>query len=140
MIASVSNPREVFRSDEFLVQLAQPSSVKFSPFEHAPLDERREKFREAMAQRKLALTFIETGVNLSLDISTSTTAGNKIDFESFPFLFNGVLCTARGHIDSHQLTGRVQFRLSEESNTARDGNEAWSAEQINNLRAMGLPL
>ncbi|RCN53232.1 hypothetical protein ANCCAN_00791 [Ancylostoma caninum] len=118
MIASVPNPREVFRSDEFLVLLAQPSSVRFSPFEHAPLEERREKFREAMAQRKLAL----------------------IDFQSFPFLFNGVLCTAQGHIDSHLLTGRVQFRLSEESNTARDGNEAWSAEQINTLRAMGLPL
>ncbi|ETN73693.1 hypothetical protein NECAME_00782 [Necator americanus] len=118
MIASVPNPREVFRSDEFLVQLAQPSTVRFSPFEHAPVEERRERFREAIAQRKLAL----------------------VDFESFPFLFNGVLCTARGHMDSNLLTGRVQFRLSEETNTARDGNETWSPEQINNLRTMGLPL
>ncbi|CAJ0592518.1 unnamed protein product [Cylicocyclus nassatus] len=140
MIASVPNPREVFRSDEFLVQLAQPSNVRFSPFEHAPPEERREKFREAVTQRKLALTFVETGVNLSLDISTSTTSGNKIDFESLPFLFNGVLCTARGHMDSHSLTGRVQFRLSEETNTTRDGNEAWTTDQINNLRSLGLPL
>uniref|UniRef100_A0A158P9V1 Transposase n=1 Tax=Angiostrongylus cantonensis TaxID=6313 RepID=A0A158P9V1_ANGCA len=55
MLASVPNPREVFRSDEFLVQLAQPTNVRFSLYEHAPLSERQEKFREAITQRKLAL-------------------------------------------------------------------------------------
>ncbi|KAJ1360225.1 hypothetical protein KIN20_019151 [Parelaphostrongylus tenuis] len=140
MLASVSNPREVFRSDEFLVQLAQPTSVRFSLYEHAPLAERQEKLQEAIAQRKLALTFIETGVNLSLDISTTTTSASKIEFESFPFLFNGVLCTARGHIDSHLLTGRVQFRFCEDANASRDDTECWTADQMNNLRAMGLPL
>ncbi|WKX91163.1 hypothetical protein Q1695_009754 [Nippostrongylus brasiliensis] len=140
MLASVPNPREVFQSDEFLVQLAQQCNVRFSPFEHAPPDERRERFREAIAQRRLALTFTEAGVNLSLEISSSATSGNKVDFESYPFIFNGVLCTARGHMDSHLLTGSVRFRLCEEPNTVRDGNESWTAEQIENLRAMGLPL
>ncbi|VDM52304.1 unnamed protein product [Angiostrongylus costaricensis] len=59
MLASVSNPREVFRSDEFLVQLAQPTNVRFSLYEHAPLTERQEKFQEAIAQRKLALVELE---------------------------------------------------------------------------------
>ncbi|PIO75097.1 hypothetical protein TELCIR_02876 [Teladorsagia circumcincta] len=77
MLASVPNPREVFQSDEFLVQLAQQSNVRFSQSEHAPVEERREKFREAIAQRKLPLTFTDAGVNLSLDISTSNTSGNK---------------------------------------------------------------
>ncbi|KJH45338.1 hypothetical protein DICVIV_08614 [Dictyocaulus viviparus] len=140
MLASVSNPREVFRTDEFLVLLAQPTNVRFSLFEHAPPVERREKFQEAIAQRKLALTFVEMGVNLALDISTSTSSATKIDFESFPFLFNGVLCTARGHMDSYLLTGRVQFRFCEDSNISKDATECWSSDQVNNLRAMGLPL
>ncbi|KAK5968558.1 hypothetical protein GCK32_013433 [Trichostrongylus colubriformis] len=140
MLASVPNPREVFQSDEFLVQLAQQSNVRFSPSEHAPAEERREKFREAITQRKLPLTFTDAGVNLSLDISTSTTSGNKVDFESVPFLFNGVLCTARGSMDSHLLTGTVRFRLCEERNTVRDGNESWTPDQVETLRAMGLPL
>lgn len=58
MLASVPNPREVFQNDEFLVQLAQQCNVRFSPFEHAPLDERQERFREALAQRKLALVSV----------------------------------------------------------------------------------
>ncbi|XGW22679.1 hypothetical protein V3C99_005132 [Haemonchus contortus] len=140
MLASVPNPREVFQSDEFLVQLAQQSNVKFSLSEHAPVEERRERFREAIAQRKLPLTFTDAGVNLSLEIASSTTSGNKIDFESLPFLFNGVLCTARGSMDSHLLTGTVRFRLCEESNTSRDGAESWTPEQVETLRTMGLPL
>ncbi|KAK6047472.1 hypothetical protein COOONC_15023 [Cooperia oncophora] len=55
MLASVPNPREVFQNDEFLVQLSQQSNVRFSQSEHAPVEERRERFREAIAQRKLPL-------------------------------------------------------------------------------------
>uniref|UniRef100_A0A1I7XHR8 Peptide chain release factor 3 n=1 Tax=Heterorhabditis bacteriophora TaxID=37862 RepID=A0A1I7XHR8_HETBA len=78
MLAMVPEQRTTFRNDEFISQMAQFSNVRFTPFEHAPMDERRQHFKEALGHRRIAL----------------------VDLESEPFIFNGVMVRATGYMSA----------------------------------------
>ncbi|PIC50855.1 hypothetical protein B9Z55_001593 [Caenorhabditis nigoni] len=76
-----------FQSDYFLTQLSNFTEAKFSLFEHAPANERRDRFRNHIERDEMPL----------------------INFRSRPFLFNGIWVKVFGTMNSESLDGRVRF-------------------------------
>ncbi|CAO4361241.1 unnamed protein product [Caenorhabditis nigoni] len=98
-----------FQSDYFLTQLSNFTEAKFSLFEHAPANERRDRFRNHIERDEMPLTFCKMGINIPVKLEWCQTIGNEINFRSRPFLFNGIWVKVFGTMNSESLDGRVRF-------------------------------
>ncbi|CAI5439923.1 unnamed protein product [Caenorhabditis angaria] len=126
-----------FQSDHFLAQLAHFSEAKFTLFEHAPIGERRQRFRNLVQQQKMTLTFSRTGITIPIQLEFSEELQNELNFRSLPLIFNGVWVKIRGAIGFDTLEGRVQFEKIDEP---PEELEFLSDSQLQQLRSQGLPI
>ncbi|EGT54206.1 hypothetical protein CAEBREN_02137 [Caenorhabditis brenneri] len=109
MKRTTTDQQTSFQTDYFLNQLSHFTEAKFSLFEHAPLNERRDRFRNHVEREEMPLTFCRMGINIPVKLEWYQTMGNEISFRSRPFVFNGIWVKVIGTMNSETLEGRVRF-------------------------------
>lgn len=137
MKRTTTDQQSSFQTDYFLTQLSHFTEAKFSLFEHAPLSERRERFRVHVERDEMPLTFCKTGINIPVKLEWSQTNGNEISFRSRPLVFNGIWVKVIGAMNSESLEGRVRFERFQQVEEEPIG---LTDAEIAALRRDGLPI
>uniref|UniRef100_A0A7E4UQX4 Transcriptional regulator n=1 Tax=Panagrellus redivivus TaxID=6233 RepID=A0A7E4UQX4_PANRE len=107
------NQAEAFQNDAILTQLAQQTTIAFAGFPHARDAERRQEFVAACNRRKLPITVPSNGINLCLELASTTPSATEIAFTS-AFVFHGVCVRFTGRINKQSLTGNGSLELDTE--------------------------
>ncbi|ULU11242.1 hypothetical protein L3Y34_015019 [Caenorhabditis briggsae] len=127
-----------FQTDYFLTQLSNFTEAKFSLFEHAPANERRDRFRNHIERDEMPLTFCKMGINIPVKLEWCQTIGNEINFRSRPFLFNGIWVKVFGTMNSESLDGRVRFERFQREKKVEEEPIGLTDAEIAALRRDGL--
>ena len=134
----VPDQKTKFETDELFKKLSQEIDVKYTAHRDRPVEERKRKFTEELAEGHSIITFVSTGTNLTLQFCPSglseenptntRPSSENVDFTTDPnrvylrsrFIMNGVCVLWVGWIDLETLNGKAKLMYDEEQAKLED--------------------